>query len=200
MNFAKHILPGIAALMLLTSAERHLTHEPTIDRNEALAAFEYLNKVRQNPDAFSKSIGISLKSVKPARQLTWNDTLAKVAEQRALDMIKRDYFAHVNPDGDGVNILIHEAGYELNEAFIDKRSVNYFESLQAGYSTAIEIINDLIVDEGESDRGHRKHLLGIDESNNPWNSNLIDIGIGIASSPDYEFGSITSVIIAKHDW
>jgi uncharacterized protein YkwD len=187
---------GLLVAFGLVSVNRETTAEMTVLKDNARAAFAYLNQVRQNPDSFSKSIGVSLKSVKARPILIWNDTLAKVAEARAADMIKRSYFSHVNPDGEGANILIHRAGYELDKEFLTPKSANYFESIQGGYEDGVEMINDLIVDEGEADRGHRKHLLGIDD----WNSNLTDIGIGMVSSPDCEYGTISVVIIAKHGW
>src|SRR5262245_31854996 len=84
---------------------------PTVDRDEATKAFEYLNAARRGPPSFSKEMGADLSDVKARPALKWDAPLAKVAEEKALDMAKRRYFDHVNPDGLGINVLIHEAGY-----------------------------------------------------------------------------------------
>ena len=126
----------------------------------------------------------------------WNNILVKVAEEKAVDMLKRDYFAHVDPDGEGINIKLYRAGYKLNPAFYEKPADNYFESIQGGVSDGVEMINDLIIDENEPNFGHRKHLLGIGD----WNQNMTDIGIGMAKNPRSPLGVITVVIIAKHDF
>lgn len=160
-------------------------------------AFDYLNKIRQNPSLYSKEIGLSLSGI-PARQaLRWNDTLAKVAQAKAEDMLKRNYFAHVNPDGKGINILLLEAGYQIPAEWAEPKSNNYFESLAAGNSTPKEGIIYLLKDGGQTDHkkaGHRSHLLGIDK----FYSNLTDIGIGWVKGGKY--GSYLCVIIAKKQW
>ena len=84
-----------------------------LERSEARKAFEYLNKVRKDPARFGKEIGVDLVDVNPRDALVWNDILARVAEEKALDMATRNYFGHVTPDGLGMNIKMHEAGYAL---------------------------------------------------------------------------------------
>lgn len=44
--------------------------------------------------------------------LTWNDTLAKIAEHKAHDMQNRQYFAHESPDGKGPQDLAKDYGYD----------------------------------------------------------------------------------------
>ena len=39
--------------------------------------------------------------------------LQRVARERARDMARRRYFSHTNPDGDGPNVLLKRAGYQL---------------------------------------------------------------------------------------
>jgi len=118
-----------------------------------------------------------------------------VAQKKAQDMIDRSYFGHVNPDGDGINILIHEAGYKLVDGFISGRSANYFESIGAGYSGGVAGIKALILDKETNPPGHRNHLLGIDSF---W-SNCADIGIGYATGGG-DYGTYMVIIIAKHDF
>lgn len=173
-----------------------VSNDIMLDRNEARQAFEYLNMVRTNPKKYGREFKLNLSNVESKPALIWNDILAKVAEEKALDMAKRNYFSHVTPEGNGINILIHRAGYSLNKEWIKNKKDNNFESIQSGAASAIDAINDLIIDEGVKSLGHRKHLLGIDE----WNENLVDIGIGFVRSPNSKYKTYTCVIIAKHDW
>jgi uncharacterized protein YkwD len=165
-------------------------------KDEARQALDYLNEIRKSPASFSDSTGVDLGYVKTRQALEWNDILARVAEEKAFDMAEREYFSHVDPDGNGINILIKQAGYELPDSWVEDVSVNYFESLQAGAASGKEVINDLIKDEGTDPPGHRNHLLGIDEF---W-SNCVDAGIGMVKKEGSLYGYYTCIIIAKHDF
>src|SRR6185369_16155823 len=46
-------------------------------------------------------------------QMHPDDRLTQVARARAMDMAKRNYFDHVNPDGNGPNYLVRQTGYQL---------------------------------------------------------------------------------------
>ena len=165
-------------------------------KEEALKAYQYLNEVRQRPSAFSEEIGVDLSYVQALSALTWSDELAQAAEKKALDMAKRDYFDHVDPEGYGMNYWIVKAGYKLPDEWIKKKSYNNFESIQAGLSSGVEAIKNLILDEGTNPPGHRNHLLGI----MPFWSNCTDVGIGIARDPESEYEYYTCVLVAKHDF
>lgn len=172
------------------------SQDNAVDQKEALIAFEYLNKVRASPKSFSKEIGVRLNYVKSKQALIWNNTLALDAEKKALDMLERNYFGHVDPDGNGINILIFEAGYKMPEDWYKDISKNNFESIGAGYSGGIELIQQLIEDKGVSPPGHRNHLLGIEDF---W-ANCTDIGIGFAKGEGSKYPSYCCIIIAKHDF
>lgn len=163
----------------------------TLDRDEAHNAFLYLNDIRQSPDDFSEEIGVDLSDVDPIHPLIWHDILAKVAEEKAIDMAKRNYFDHVDPDGNGINILIHEAGYTLPTSWISDPSQNNFESLAAGIRDGFSAINILI-----SSTPHRNHILGIQ----PFWANCYDIGIGFVFSEVSNHSSYCVVIIAKQSF
>lgn len=186
----KLILPALLIIPLLLA----YIQDATIDRAEAIKAFEYLNKVRSNPNGFSQETGTDLSAVQSLPPLKWNDTLAVVARKKALDMARRSYFAHVDPDGNGINILIHKAGYKLPEKWISDKKQNLFESLSAGHDDGITTIRSLIRDEGVSPPFHRQHLLGMD----PFWAGCTDIGIGFARAPGSEYGTYTCIIIARH--
>ena len=158
---------------------------------ERARAFEYLNRVRQNPFAFNTEIGVNLRNIAPRPQLTWNESLANAAQSKAEDMAKRNYFRHTAPGGRGINIMIHEAGYRLVDAFLDNPARNNFESITAGHDKGEAAIMSLI-----PSASHRKHLLGLSEF---W-ANALDIGIGFAENPDSRYQYYWSVVIAKHDF
>lgn len=189
----KRLSPYLFSLLLFTVFNELKAQKPKADRQKAKESFEYLNKVRANPATFSKSLGVNLSKVEKRKALVWNDTLAKVAEAKAMDMAKRGYFGHVSPDGEGINIMIHRAGYKLPDSWVKNKADNYFESIGAGTPTGEDLINMLIVDENEPTLGHRKHLLGIDK----WNEELTDIGIGFIHAPETPYGYYISIIIAK---
>lgn len=170
-------------------------HEPLdykLDQQEARELAAYLNEIRMRPSSYANELGGFMKKIDPKPTLRWNDTLAKVAEAKALDMVERDYIGHVDPDGKGINVLIHQAGYSLPNYMIEKPENNFFESLSFGRESAEEVVNSLIVDEGVPDHGHRKHLLGL----NDFYGRATDIGVGFVRTPDKYYSSYVVIIIA----
>ncbi len=69
-----------------------------------------------------------LNDLKTIPQLKWNDTLANVAEAKALDIATRQYFGHVDPEGYGMNYFMDKAGYKLDARWLSSKDMNYFES------------------------------------------------------------------------
>ena len=165
-----------------------------ISDSEVRAAVEYLNAIRSNPAAYSQEIGVDLSGIKARHPLRWNPTLAKAAQVKAQDMIDRNYFDHVDPDGCGMNIKLNNAGYTMCANFINDKSNNNFESIAGGNATGKASIKQLLYDGGASndDAGHRVHLLAISDF---W-GNCYDIGIGLAKGGKYRY--YWCVIIAKH--
>ena len=168
-----------------------------IDKQEAQNAFGLLQQIRARPNDYSKELDFPANLKVASLQLKWNDTLAAAAEAKAFDMANRNYFAHIDPDGKGMNYHIQQKGYSLLSSWTSNKSDNYFESISANNSTGIDAIKSLIKDSQTPSLGHRKHLLGLDE----WNASLSDIGIGFArreSGSTYQ--TYICVLIAKHSW
>jgi uncharacterized protein YkwD len=182
---------AVALLCLLSGADDK--EKAALDRDEARKAFDYLNRIRKEPAKFSKEIGIDLENVKARPVLKWNDILAKVAEEKALDMANRDYFGHVTPEGLGINIQIHEAGYSLPKDWVKEKDQNFFESISAGTNTGEEAIRNLIIDKDLPAALHRKQLLGITD----FYSECTDIGVGFARNPKSKYRTYMSIIIAR---
>lgn len=169
---------------------------PQIDKQEAKKAFLLLNKIRTAPADFTGEMPFLAEIGKKAA-LKWNDTLAAVAEAKALDMATRNYVGHVDADGYGMNYYINKAGYKLKAKWLTTKEANYFESISAGAPNGETAIRALVIDKNVPSLGHRKHLLGLDE----WNASMLDIGIGYARSDgNSAYMSYVCVIIAKHDW
>jgi uncharacterized protein YkwD len=164
-----------------------------LDREEARKAFDYLNQVRKEPAKFSKEIGVDLSEVQSRPALKWNDILAKVAEEKALDMANRDYFGHVTPEGLGINIQIHEAGYTLPKEWVKEKDQNFFESISAGNPTGVAAIQSLILDKDLPAALHRKALLGMTD----FSAGCRDIGIGFARREGSKYGTYVSIVIAR---
>ena len=166
------------------------------------AAFAYLNAVRADPGAYDeqivaaynarwkRNVTMDLSDVEPRPALLWNDILASVAQAKCDDMVARNYYGHVDPDGEGINIKMHRAGYLLPAGLVSRAHANAFESLRWARRTssraipkpsapelsirAVEDIQALIVDDFAPSLGHRYHLLGIGD----WHRWHKDIGIG----------------------
>lgn len=183
----------IFLLAAITYTGSHIFSQPL--REEAREAFLYLNKIRSNPAEYSKETGADLSKVKSLPPLRWNDTLAKVAEEKALDMARRNYFGHISPEGLGINFMIDQAGYKLPPEWIKNKKDNFFESINAGTPTAAGAIKDLILDSYDSNKGHRKHLLGM----NDFYETLTDIGIAHIKSEGSKYTWYTVVIVAKNN-
>ena len=183
--------------LLFISNSFQKNNEVKIDKKEAQDAFILLTDIRNNPDKYFEELkyekGLNVSKIK----LKWNDTLAKIAENKAYDMANRNYMGHVDPDGYGMNYYIKKSGYKLNPKWTVQKNANYFESLAANTFSGNESIKVLVADKNEPLLGHRKHLLGLDS----WNASLTDIGIGFSrreSGSTYK--TYTCVIIAKHEW
>lgn len=184
-----------AAFILITAFSP--PSRPSVDRREARSAYILLNQIRLNPGAYRRNLGLPQRAPVTRRALRWNDTLARIAEARALDMAKRDYFDHTDPDGLGPNYHINRAGYSLNPDWLKHKNANNFESIGANHPTAAAGIEAMIRGSAATRYGHRRHLLGQDE----WNASLQDIGIGFVRVPSGStYQSYLCVIIAKHDW
>lgn len=188
-------LSGI--FMLWLTALPVISPKTHVQRKEAKQAFHYINAFRANPEKYVTELGLSGLSGVTSTPLKWNRTLARIAEQRAIDMARRDYFDHVDPDGYGPNYHIHTGGYALNPDWVKNRRTNNFESIGANHSSALEGVQAFIIGKGSPGFMHRKHLLGMDD----WNGSLEDIGIGFVRVPKgARYKSYLCVLIAKHDW
>jgi uncharacterized protein YkwD len=115
---------------------------------------------------------------------------------KAEDMARRGYFDHVDPDGRGINILLHQAGYTLEAKWIEKPSENYFESLGVNYPDARKSVFELIKDAGVNPPFHRYHLLGHED----FYKTCTDGAIAFVRAQGAPYKTYMVVIIAKQKW
>ena len=160
--------------------------------------FEQLNKVRKFPQIYAFKYFIPALLWKlPKRSLTWDTTLARLAQMKAEDMAAKNYFDHIDKNGKGMNTILWQAGYPLPEydkkGFIYEKDpkANNVESISSNSESPDKFIKDLIKDKGEWSKGHRKHLLGIGR----FDRQHTHVGIGIAWNPQSEYGYYCSVLI-----
>lgn len=161
-------------------------NNPFIIKDEARQAFELINNIRSNPEKYYTELQLDSKLHISPNPLRWNDTLARVAEAKAMDMAKRNYFAHTTPEGYDINYFIDQSGYN---------SLSYFESISSGNESGMEAVKALIIDKNDTSKGNRNHLLGISKGDGA----LYDIGIGFVKSDGSKYQSYTCIIIAKHN-
>lgn len=170
-----------------------------IDSVETAALYNYLQSLRQKEVPHTDPMYKYVKGKDKLPLLIWNDTLAMVARGRVEDLVKNNYFGHVDQSGRGVNYYINEAGYALPKNWLEDPANNFFESLQAGADSGIEAVRFLIIDKGIPGHGHRKHLLGQDD----WNVKNVDFGAAFYRVPPgikTDYPTYTVIIIARHKY
>lgn len=185
----------ITGVVCFASAYKIPTDEIKGDYNQAVRGFEFLKKVRKDPNAYTERLRVSLKDIPGGPELHWNDTLASVAEQKALDMASKGYFDGVDKDGYGINYYINKAGYKLADQYLKHKRDDDFEVMIAGgWKSGEEAIGGLITDKESSSGADRKFLLAMTD----FSKSLTDIGIGfIVGTKETKFRYYTVVIMAK---
>jgi len=108
-----------------------------------------------------------------------NELVTKVAQARADDMVTREYFSHVSPEGTTPNEEIEKVGC-LPDYYPKKG--NTIESITLNYLTPQTSWNALV-----SSKGHRPHVLGM----HPFFAAQVVIGVGWAKS---DWGEVAVVI------
>lgn len=103
-----------------------------------------------------------------------DDTLVSVARARALDLGRRAYFDHVNPDGHGPNYMVRAAGYPLPAWWGTDPKANYIESIAGGRSTASATWSDWM-----NSQPHRDHVL----ANTSFDAGNTSYGVGYVAVP-----------------
>jgi hypothetical protein len=164
-----------------------------IDKQQEQKAFVLLNKVRQDPNAYSERYGVSLRGISPRPNLTWNDSLTAVAERKALSMAYNGYFGHVDPKGYGINFYVNRA-YPLSDDLLKDKKLSTLEAIQGGAMSGEVAIKYIVTDYNNEDPTGKQLILGEGD----FNSSLTDVGIGyVHATTSNKYQSYTVIILAK---
>lgn len=104
-----------------------------------------------------------------------NSQLTAAATAKAQDMVKRNYWSHVTPDGTQPWAFIAQSGYQYRAAG---------ENLAYGFADANDVVNGWM-----HSAEHRANIL---------DSGFQDVGFGIASSNDFKGNGPTTVVVALY--
>jgi uncharacterized protein YkwD len=151
----------MAALLVLppASAQRMKRYR---NRPEA-KGMVYLTDVEKG--VYKRTNEIRRKNALPV--LTKERLLCDIARDHCEDMLMRQYFSHVNPDGKSPHErIINEYPYPLTATGENIWGANGSEPLET------ELLARIIVDTWMSSPGHRQNIL---------NPNFSDIGVGVAA-------------------
>lgn len=187
LPFLLLLLPAFGLLGLQT--------KPAFDLEQArLVNFKELNQVRQNPVLYAARYNIpALMKLGKKPPLAWDTTLARLAQRKAEDMARRNYFGHQDKSNKGMNYYLWKAGYPLPQRFSKDPQANEVESIACDTSGPLNFIEQLIVDEGVPSLGHRKHLLSITGYDGLPTT---QVGIGIAYDARSRYKYYCCVLIA----
>ena len=133
-----------------------------------------LERIRQHPE-------------QRRSRLRCDASLTAFARSRALDMARRDYFAHVNPDHQGPNLLLKNSGYPLPGYYAGIRA-NSIESIAGGYADPHTVFDRLMQSES-----HRAHLLALEA----FFEDQDEIGVAHVHAQQSEMEDYWVIVIAR---
>ena len=99
--------------------------------------------------------------------LTWETSLCEVARSHSTDMLTRNYFSHINPEGQASHDRI-VSNYRFD---LSMSGENIWSGTGHDYGETNRLAH-IIVNHWMSSAGHRKNLL---------NPEFTDIGVGVAA-------------------
>ena len=120
-------------------------------------------------------------------EMVMDPILTAVARARAVDMARRRYVSHVNPEGQGPNHLMRAAGYSLPASWGAHLRDNFVESIGAGYGTPEQAWAGWM-----KSSHHRSHLL----AENSFYRNQTNYGIGYYSDPESPYRTYWVILTA----
>lgn len=107
--------------------------------------------------------------------LTLNSQLSQAAQDKANDMVARNYWAHTTPDGKQPWEFISATGYSFTAAG---------ENLAYGFDSSAAAMTGWM-----NSPGHKANVL---------HDNYLEVGFGVANSPDYQSNGEQTVIVAMY--
>ncbi|MBP9852461.1 MAG: hypothetical protein QG629_61 [Patescibacteria group bacterium] len=107
--------------------------------------------------------------------LALNSLLSQAAQNKANDMMTKDYWSHTSPDGSTPWTFIDASGYAYSSAG---------ENLAYGFATSNDVINGWM-----NSPKHRDNILGA-----AYN----EIGFGIVNAPNYQKSGPQTIVVAMY--
>ena len=156
-----------AAADYLTDEEKKVIFYCNLARLDGKAFVEaFLSDLKTSKDSYEKSLIDTLVTVKNFPMLVPNKKLSEAAEYHANDIGKAGLVQHQSTDGTKTFDRIkryYQGGYMA-------------ENISAGYSDALSIVRQLLIDKGVESLRHRKNILG---------NNYCRIGVAIREHTVY---------------
>lgn len=147
----------------------HITGDPValMTSEGKMPVYDAMRDLRRLDEA------IAQKEKKPLKALKFADGLNKAAQDHAIDQSNAGVFTHSGTDSSTPWIRIGRYGrWRLKAA----------ENMGTGFNNGLDIVRQLIVDDGEPDRSHRRNIL---------NRKLTRVGIAVR--PHKNFGFVTVI-------
>lgn len=129
-------------------------------------ANQYLSKMKNSSNSYEQSLLKDLAGIKNLPMLKPNSRLAKAAKVHVDDIGPKGLTQHESSDGTATFTRVRKY---YNGGYMG-------ENISFGYSAAMDIVLQLLVDDGVESLGHRHNIL---------NKNFIRIGLSIGSHKQY---------------
>lgn len=145
--------------------------------SEEQLTLELLNWIRADPLLAQKRLKLDLTAkgkftLAPRQPLVFNAKLIEAARLHSKAMNDLRFFAHQDPQGRNPGQRVRQCGYMWR---------GYSENLAATVPAPLKALDNLIIDEGVGDLGHRISLLGL--SDQVIGLNEVGIGIHAGTGP-----------------
>jgi uncharacterized protein YkwD len=147
----------------LFSAQAHPSQSRVLSYATQMSSSALLDSTNQQRTANSE------------QPLKLNDELSAAAQTKANDMVNRDYWSHVTPDGKAPWTFIQAAGYSYQKAG---------ENLAYGFITSADAVNGWM-----NSPTHRENILDKDYT---------EVGFGFANSRYYNKTGPETVVVAMY--
>ena len=163
---------------------------------EEQVMLELINRARMNPVAEAVRFGIELNegitndpvSPNPKQPLAFNPHLLQAARGHSTWMLDNDVFAHVQTNGSNPGDRMASAGYSFDGSYGYGENIAWRGttgiSLAVG-PTVVQEHEDLFVDEGIEDRGHRRNILAP-----AFREVGVGVGVGLFRQGSNDFNSV----------
>ena len=165
----------------LTDEEKNVIFYCNLARLDGKAFVEaFLSDLKTSQDSYEKSLIDTLVTVKDFPMLVPNKKLSEAAAYHANDIGKAGVVQHESTDGTKTFDRIrqyYQGGYMA-------------ENISCGYSDALSIVRQLLIDKGVESLGHRKNILGI---------NYNRIGVAIREHATYRHCCVQDFSDARGD-